>query len=175
MPAQHLVSDVTHVALAFMSPAVFNQAEPSSSWPLFTTVEKARSQFVDGTAILVAVGGWGDTAGFETAAATENARKLFAHNVRLMVEATGADGELNGPKFAIWSSNFGLGVDIDWEYPGLATTLIIPLFVLATCALLRLRQRERRGLQADTKFGQSLGDRSVSIVTRGSSLCPWSR
>ena len=79
-----------------MSPAVFNHVEPRSSWPLFTTVEKARSRFVDGTAIMVAVGGWGDTAGFEVAAATEDARKLFARNVKLMVDTTGADGRPSG-------------------------------------------------------------------------------
>ena len=95
MPDESRVSDLTHVALAFMSPAVFNHVEPRSSWPLFTTVENARSRFVDGTAIMVAVGGWGDTAGFEIAAATEDARKLFARNVKLMVDATGADGGLN--------------------------------------------------------------------------------
>ena len=78
-----------------MSPAVFSHVEPRSSWPLFTTVEKARSRFVDGTAIMVAIGGWGDTAGFEIAAATEEGRRLFARNVKLMVDATGADGELN--------------------------------------------------------------------------------
>ncbi len=94
VPDKYLVSDITHVALAFMSPATFNQVEPSS-WPLFTTVETARSHFVDGTSIMVAIGGWGDTAGFEIAAATESSRKLFAHNVKLMVDATGADGNSN--------------------------------------------------------------------------------
>ena len=44
---------------------------------------------------MVAVGGWGDTAGFEIAAATEDARKLFARNVKIMVDATGADGGQN--------------------------------------------------------------------------------
>lgn len=94
MPDKNLVSDITHVALAFMSPAAFNQVEPSS-WPLFTTVEIARSQFADGTVIMVAIGGWGNTAGFEIAAATDITRKLFAHNVNLMVDATGADGRPN--------------------------------------------------------------------------------
>ena len=42
---------------------------------------------------MVAIGGWGDTAGFEVAAATAASRKLFAHNVKLMVDATGADGK----------------------------------------------------------------------------------
>ena len=95
MPDKSRVSDLTHVALAFMSPAIFNHVEPRSLWPLFTTVEKARSRFAEGTAIMVAVGGWGDTAGFEIAAETEDRRKLFARNVKLMVDATGADGGLN--------------------------------------------------------------------------------
>ena len=95
MPDKSLVSEITHVALAFMSSGTFNQVNPSS-WPLFTTVETARSQFPDGTAIMVAIGGWGNTAGFEVAAATATSRKLFAHNVKLMVDATGADGKHYG-------------------------------------------------------------------------------
>ena len=76
-----------------MRPGTFNQPEPSS-WPLFTTVEIARSKFALGTAVMVAVGGWGDTEGFSVAAASERSRKLFARNVKAMVEATGADGIL---------------------------------------------------------------------------------
>lgn len=91
MPDKSHVSDITHVALAFMSPASFNKAEPSS-WPLFTSVDKARSQFAPGTSIMIAIGGWGDTEGFDVAARTDGSRRLFAQNVRKMVEATGADG-----------------------------------------------------------------------------------
>lgn len=43
---------------------------------------------------MVAIGGWGDTAGFNIAAATDTTRKLFAHNVKIMVDVTGADGRL---------------------------------------------------------------------------------
>lgn len=86
-----LVAEITHVALAFMSPATFNQQEPTT-WPLFTTVDAARSKFNRGAAIMIAIGGWGDTKGFEVAAASDASRKLFARNVRNMVEATGADG-----------------------------------------------------------------------------------
>ncbi|MCJ1382776.1 hypothetical protein MMC17_005889 [Xylographa soralifera] len=78
----------------------FNEAQPAV-WPLFTTVETVRSQFPRGTAVMVAIGGWGDTTGFSQAAASESSRKLFAGNVKAMVDVTGADG-----------------VDIDWEYPG---------------------------------------------------------
>ena len=92
VPEASLVSDITHVALAFMRPTIFNEEQPSS-FPFFTSVEKARSKFPSGTAIMVAIGGWGDTAGFEVAAASEGSRKLFAQNVKRMVDITGADGE----------------------------------------------------------------------------------
>lgn len=42
---------------------------------------------------MIAIGGWGDTEGFEVAAATKDTRKMFAKNVNKMVETTGADGE----------------------------------------------------------------------------------
>lgn len=99
VPEPALVSQITHVAIAFMQSSTFNQANPST-WPFFTTVEEVRSKFAKGTSIMVAIGGWGDT-GFSKAAETETSRKLFAKNVKAMVDSTGADG-----------------VDIDWEYPG---------------------------------------------------------
>jgi GH18 family chitinase len=93
VPKQHLVSDLTHVNLAFMPSSAFNVAEPPSSWSLFTTVEKVRSQFPPSTSVMISIGGWGDTVGFSQAAATETSRKLFAKNVKAMVDATGADGK----------------------------------------------------------------------------------
>ncbi|KAI0011879.1 glycoside hydrolase family 18 protein [Xylariaceae sp. FL0662B] len=101
VPDMSLTSSVTHVAMAFMRPDVFNREEANSTWPLFMSVQEARSQFRPDTKVLVAIGGWGDTAGFETAARTDKSRARFARNVAAMVRDTGADG-----------------VDIDWEYPG---------------------------------------------------------
>ncbi|CZR59117.1 related to extracellular chitinase [Phialocephala subalpina] len=100
VPEPSLVKDITHVAIAFMQSSTFNRERPTS-WPFFTSVEDVRSRFAPGTAIMVAIGGWGDTAGFAEAARSDHNRKLFAQNVKAMVDATGADG-----------------VDIDWEYPG---------------------------------------------------------
>ncbi|KAF2031365.1 42 kDa endochitinase-like protein [Setomelanomma holmii] len=100
VPKSTFVSDVTHVALAFMRSEIFNDVG-RSEWPLFTTVAEVRPQFTKHTVIQVAIGGWGDTAGFEKAAETLESRELFAQNVHAMLDATGADG-----------------VDIDWEYPG---------------------------------------------------------
>lgn len=94
VPEPSLVSDISHVALAFMQSSIFNEAQPSV-WPLFTTVSAVRSQFAKDTAILVAIGGWGDTEGFSKAAATEASRKLFAKNVKAMVDYTGADGSFD--------------------------------------------------------------------------------
>ncbi|KAL6712260.1 hypothetical protein ACN47E_000137 [Coniothyrium glycines] len=99
VPEPALVSSITHVELAFMQSKVFNEPN-ATSWPLFTTVETARSQFATGTKVMVAIGGWGDT-GFSQAAKSDQSRKLFAKNVQTMIRDTGADG-----------------VDIDWEYPG---------------------------------------------------------
>ncbi|KAI1333914.1 glycoside hydrolase family 18 protein [Xylariaceae sp. FL0016] len=100
VPNDILTTPITHVAMAFMSSGIFNQAR-KSDWPLFMSVEEARSRFQPGTKIMVAIGGWGDTTGFDTAARSSESRTLFARNVAAMVQATGADG-----------------VDIDWEYPG---------------------------------------------------------
>ncbi|KAI0450570.1 glycoside hydrolase family 18 protein [Xylaria acuta] len=96
-----LRASITHVALAFMNSNTFNREEHSSSWPIFMSVKEARSEFESGTKIMVAIGGWGDTGGFDTAARTKENRARFARNVADMVRDTGADG-----------------VDIDWEYPG---------------------------------------------------------
>ena len=85
-----MVSEITHVAIAFMQSSIFNQ-KGVSEWPLFTTVDEVRSKFAVGTKIMIAIGGWGDT-GFSKASTTVNTRRLFAKNVKAMVDATGADG-----------------------------------------------------------------------------------
>ncbi|KAL8358813.1 hypothetical protein RB601_009930 [Gaeumannomyces tritici] len=100
VPDMGQLGHVTHVALAFMRSTDFND-DARVDWPMFTTVDTARRQFVPGTKVMVAIGGWGDTEGFATAARTEESRRRFATNVARMVAATGADG-----------------VDVDWEYPG---------------------------------------------------------
>ena len=52
-----------------------------------------RPKFANGVAIMVAIGGWGDTNSFSKAAATQKSRRLFANNVKAMVDQTGADGD----------------------------------------------------------------------------------
>lgn len=86
-----MVKDITHVAIAFMRPLVFNQEKPES-WPLWTNVKDVRTKFSKDAAVMVAIGGWGDTAGFSEAARTDESRKLFAKNIKAMIDDTGADG-----------------------------------------------------------------------------------
>ncbi|KAF6831456.1 glycosyl hydrolase family 18 [Colletotrichum plurivorum] len=100
VPSKELVSHVTHVELAFMNSDTFNK-DVTEFPSLFTTVDKAREQFKPGTKIMVAIGGWSDTKGFDTAARTPESRMKWAKNVAEMVRVTGADG-----------------IDMDWEYPG---------------------------------------------------------
>ncbi|RFU76995.1 glycoside hydrolase family 18 [Trichoderma arundinaceum] len=98
---KHLVDGITHVILAFMRSDVFNIDKTPAAFPLFTTVDEIRQQFRVDTKIMVAIGGWGDSAGFEEAARDDSSRKRWASQVKAMVDLTGADG-----------------IDIDWEYPG---------------------------------------------------------
>ncbi|KAH7018493.1 chitinase 18-4 [Microdochium trichocladiopsis] len=101
-PGDTQTAPVTHVAMSFMRPHVFNRPEGSHDWPaMWQTVEATRAQFRDGVKVLIAIGGWGDTEGFSDAARTAEGQKRWAANVAAMVKDTGADG-----------------VDIDWEYPG---------------------------------------------------------
>jgi len=101
-PADVHLADVTHVALAFMKSSSFI-GKRSSTWDLFTSVESVRAKFPKNkkVAVMVAIGGWGDTNGFSAAAASQMGRKAFADNVKAMLDYTGADG-----------------IDLDWEYPG---------------------------------------------------------
>ena len=91
VPDKGLISEATHVAIAFVLSEAFNQVEPMN-WLLFTSVNDVPSKLAPGTNVMIAIGEWGDTDGFDVAAATEDSRKLFALNVAKMVEATGADG-----------------------------------------------------------------------------------
>ena len=55
---------------------------------------------------MVAIGGWGDIAGFEIAAKDEGSRRRFARNVRRMVEETGADGWFCFIENLLWEMSF---------------------------------------------------------------------
>lgn len=84
-----------------MRSEIFNVDQPLKEYPFFTSVAKVRESFSSHTKIMVAIGGWGNSLGFEEGSRNATNRKRWAASVKHMVDATGADG-----------------VDIDWEYPG---------------------------------------------------------
>ncbi|KAI6781312.1 uncharacterized protein J7T54_004085 [Emericellopsis cladophorae] len=100
-PPKNLASPITHVIMAFLRSDVFLPEEPPEEYPLFMPVEEVRNHFESDTKVTVAIGGWGDTEGWQIAARTRESRKKWAEQVKIMVDRTGADG-----------------IDIDWEYPG---------------------------------------------------------
>ena len=136
VPEPQLVSSITHVELAFMTSKIFNQDHPSS-WPLFTTVETARSQFAPGTAIMVAVGGWGDT-GFSEAARSDASRKRFARNIKTMIDHTGADGQyanLTSRFTATYWHRYRRGLGVSWVRTTPFSRVIVPPSMLILMVL----------------------------------------
>jgi len=108
-PNDTITAPVTHVAMSFMRPNVFNVAVGSHDWPaMWQTVQETRAQFREGVKVLIAIGGWGDTEGFSIGARTADSRKRWAANVAAMVSDTGADG-------AFRPSERGPLVEIDSE------------------------------------------------------------
>jgi hypothetical protein len=108
IPSRDIAAPITHVILAFLRSEVFHADAPlptdPDGYPLFMTVDAVRTHFEPDTHVMVAIGGWGDSEGFEAAAKDTASRKKWAGQVKHMVDVTGADG-----------------VDIDWEYPGYAS------------------------------------------------------
>lgn len=51
-----------------------------------------RKRFSSGTKLMVAIGGWGDTAGFSEGAKDAASRTRYAKNVASMLDANGFDG-----------------------------------------------------------------------------------
>ncbi|KAL7620445.1 hypothetical protein AAE478_009440 [Parahypoxylon ruwenzoriense] len=99
-PGKAQTAGITHVVTAFASTTLFTSDPPGSYTP-FVDVATLRSQFDDGAKICMAVGGWGDTAGFSVGQKDDASRKLYAKNVAATLDRLGYDC-----------------VDVDWEYPG---------------------------------------------------------
>ncbi|GKZ77417.1 hypothetical protein AnigIFM56816_010716 [Aspergillus niger] len=100
LPGANQTQGITHAIMAFAQSTLFNSDSPPQFTP-FESVSTMRSRFSPGTKLMIAIGGWGDTSGFSTAAKDETSRNQYAKNVAAMVNQVGFDG-----------------VDIDWEYPG---------------------------------------------------------
>ncbi|KAI1497611.1 glycoside hydrolase family 18 protein [Biscogniauxia marginata] len=99
-PSKAVTTGITHVVTAFAGTTLFNSDPPQAYTP-FVDVATLRSQFPDDVKVCMAIGGWGDTAGFSVGQKDETSRKLYAKGVATTLENLGYDC-----------------VDVDWEYPG---------------------------------------------------------
>lgn len=87
-PTKAQTAGITHVITAFAGTTIFNSG---SSYSPFVDPATLRSQFDDGTKICMAIGGWGDTAGFSVGQKDDASRKLYAQNVAAALESHGYD------------------------------------------------------------------------------------
>lgn len=95
-----MTAGVTHVITAFANSSLFT-TEPVGTYTPFMNLTAVRALFDEDAKVCIAIGGWGDTAGFRIGAASNASRSLYAKNVATMVDSLGFDC-----------------VDVDWEYPG---------------------------------------------------------
>ncbi|KAJ5768084.1 hypothetical protein N7533_000667 [Penicillium manginii] len=100
LPGTEQTQDVDYAVMAFAKTTLFNSDSAPSFTP-FQPVDDMRKRFSPDTKLMIAIGGWGDSAGFSTGSKDDASRKRYAKNVASMLETNGFDG-----------------VDIDWEYPG---------------------------------------------------------
>ncbi|KAK3329836.1 glycoside hydrolase superfamily [Apodospora peruviana] len=99
-PSKNVTAGITHVIMAFANSSLFT-TDPGGEYVPFKNVTEVREMFDTTTKVCMAIGGWGDTAGFRVGAASNSSRALFAKNVAATVDRLGYDC-----------------VDVDWEYPG---------------------------------------------------------
>ncbi|KAJ5885066.1 hypothetical protein N7495_009576 [Penicillium taxi] len=100
LPGTERTEGIDHAIMAFAPSELFDQDSPPAFTP-YESTQTARSRYGPNTKLMIALGGWGDEAGFSSAAKDDSTRKRYAKNVASMLDANGFDG-----------------VDIDWEYPG---------------------------------------------------------
>ncbi|KAJ5613667.1 hypothetical protein N7528_007321 [Penicillium herquei] len=100
LPGADQTTGIDHAIMAFAPSELFNSDSPPSFTP-FESPSSFRKRFGPDTKLMIAIGGWGDEAGFSDAAKSASSMERYAKNVAAMLDANGFDG-----------------VDIDWEYPG---------------------------------------------------------
>ncbi|KAF4628858.1 hypothetical protein G7Y89_g9298 [Cudoniella acicularis] len=100
LPNSNVAAGIDHVIIAFANSSLF-ATSPAGNYTPFEDTSTMRARFPNGTKMMVAIGGWGDTAGFSAGAVGEASRTSYAANIANMLDTLGFDG-----------------VDIDWEYPG---------------------------------------------------------
>ena len=89
-PPKSATAGITHVITAFAGTTLFNQ-DPVGWYQPFIDTNTLRTYFDAGTKVCMAIGGWGDTAGFSVGQKTDASRKLFARNVATTLDRLGYD------------------------------------------------------------------------------------
>ena len=89
-PSKANTAGITHVVTAFAASTLFNSDPPGWYGP-FQEPSALRPLFDSGTKICMAVGGWGDNAGFTAALKTDATRKTFAKGVKAVMDQHGYD------------------------------------------------------------------------------------
>lgn len=118
------------MAFALSDLFVPDTAEP---YEPFMPVDDVRSMFDDGTQLGIAIGGWGDNAGFGAGSKSSSSRAAWAQNVAKMLDEHGFDFVGTSFVFFVGTSLYAITIsldilkkktsdaqflDIDWEYPG---------------------------------------------------------
>jgi chitinase len=91
LPGSNQTALIDHAIMAFAPTKLFNSDSPASFTP-FEPVDTMRKRFGPDTKVMIAIGGWGDTAGFSDGAKDDASRKRFAKNVAAMLDANNFDG-----------------------------------------------------------------------------------
>lgn len=120
LPGPDVTAGIDHVVISAANSSLFT-TDPAGPFEPFISVSNVTSLFDQGTKALVAIGNWGDTAGFSLGATNDTTRALYAKNVAAMLDTVGADG-IGKIALPIIPGEVHLltkpGIDIDWEYPG---------------------------------------------------------
>lgn len=99
LPNKTMTAGVTRVITAFANSSLFT-TNPVGEYTPFKPLSEIRALFDDDIKISMAIGGWGDNAGFRIGAGSAESRALYASNIAATLDRLGYDG-----------------VDVDWEYP----------------------------------------------------------
>ncbi|KAF4341558.1 chitinase [Fusarium beomiforme] len=100
LPPKEITHSVTHVVMSFANSSLFT-TEPAGVYKPFQPLKEVRALFDHDIKVCLAIGGWGDNAGFDEGLKTDRSRERFARGVASTLDKNGFDC-----------------VDIDMEYPG---------------------------------------------------------
>lgn len=91
LPGKEKTVGIDCAIMAFANSSLFVES-PAGEYTPFAPISEIRGRFTNGTKLLIAIGGWGDTKGFSEGVKDDVSRKKYAKNVADMVNKHGFDG-----------------------------------------------------------------------------------